>query len=120
MTGMRLLALILAVTLTGPSVGALVCDWTCAPQHAAAATAGSTCHDDPGPSQTPAFAAGHECHELPTLTPSILTSGPQVVDTPLTAETAAHATAMVQASFVTRRPDRSHAPPPTHIVPLRI
>jgi len=116
----RLLALLLAVTVTGPSVGALVCDWTCAPTHPATVTAASSCHDEPGPAPTPAFAAGHDCHELPTLTPSILTYGSQVVDTPLTAETAVHATGMAQASLVTRRPDRSHAPPPTQVVPLRI
>lgn len=117
---MRLLAMILIVTLTGPSVGALVCEWTCAAKHEATAAAESRCHDEPGSSQTPAFAAGHECHELPTLTASIVTGAPQVVDAPPTIAAAALATVVRQASVVTRRPDRSHAPPPTKIVPLRI
>ena len=117
---MRLLGLLLIVTLTGPSVGALVCDWTCAATHRAAAAAESNCHDAPGPAQTSTFAARHACHELPTPAASRVAGATQAVDAPANVETAAHETATVHASFVTRVPDRSHAPPPTHIVPLRV
>ena len=117
---MQLTALLLITALAGPSVGALVCDWTCATEHQAAAATASNCHDSPGPAQRATFGAGHSCHELPAPAASIVTCATQVADAAVTAETLAHAMILSQASFVTRRPDRSHAPPPTHIVPLRI
>ncbi|HVG72014.1 MAG TPA: hypothetical protein VM819_13950 [Vicinamibacterales bacterium] len=117
---MRLVTLLLTVTLIGPSVGALVCDWTCATVHQATAAPESNCHDTPGPAQTATFAAGHACHGLPALAAGIMTCVPPLADTAVAARTPAYGTAMVRAALVTRRPDRSHAPPPTHIVPLRI
>lgn len=115
----RVLALLLAVTLTGPSVGALICDWACAAQHPQAATA-TTCHDHGAPPATRTFASGHWCHELTTPPESILTQAPQV---PI----------MVAVSdLLVTGPDRSagddaadihlHAPPapPPLLTPLRI
>lgn len=116
----RLVTLLLIVTLTGPSVGALVCDWVCASTHRVAAPTESNCHGDPGPAQTATFAAGHECHVLATLTASFVTGASQVVNVAVTVESATLSTVTVQGSFAARRPDRSHAPPPIHTVPLRI
>jgi hypothetical protein len=117
----RFVALLLSLACAGPSVSALVCDWTCATELQAAAATEGNCHDTPGPAQTVTFAAGHACHELPTGAASIVTSTPRVVDVPLGVESAMHEIVPLQGpSLVTRRPDRSHAPPPTRIVPLRI
>jgi hypothetical protein len=120
----RFTTLLLIVTLTGPSVGALVCDWTCAAAHGAAAgtesRTESNCHDTPGPAPAATFSVGHACHELPTPLASVVTCAAQAVDVAVTAEHATPETIMGCASLMTRRLDRSHAPPPAHIVPLRI
>jgi len=113
-------ALLLTFALAGPSVGALVCDWTCATEHQAAAAAESNCHDAPGPAQTATFGAGHGCHELPAPAVCIVTGVAQFVDAAVVVQTSAYEIAMMHASHVPRRPDRSHAPPPTQTVPLRI
>jgi hypothetical protein len=116
----RLVTLLLSVTLIAPAVGALVCDWTCAGAHLAAAETGSHCHDVPGPAQTATIGAGHECHDLPTLAASVVTGATQVADAAVLVDTPAHETSIGQSSLVTRRADRSHAPPPTQTAPLRI
>jgi hypothetical protein len=117
----RFVALLLTLALTGPSVGALACDWACATAHQAPNASETNCHDAPGPAPTAAFSAGHACHKLPLPAASIVTCATQCVDTPTTVETVAHDIAVRQAtSSLTRRPDRAHAPPPTQIVPLRI
>lgn len=116
----RVVALLLTFALAGPSVGALVCDWMCATARPAAAAAESNCHDAPGPAETATFAAGHPCHELPVPTVCIVTCAPSLDDAALTVDTAVQRPGILPASFVTRRPDRAHAPPPTQIVPLRI
>ena len=116
----RIVALLLTFALAGPSVGALICDWTCASAHQAAAAAETDCHDSPGPAQTATFAAGHACHELPAPAACVVTCTTSLDDAAVTVDTAAPGRGVVQASFVIRRPDRAHAPPPTHIVPLRI
>jgi hypothetical protein len=116
----RLVTLLLSVTLIGPAVGALVCDWTCAGAHQTAAETGSNCHDAPGPAQTATLDAGHRCHELPVPAACIVTCAAPYDDAAETVDTATHGPDIVQAGFVTRRPDRAHAPPPTQPVPLRI
>jgi hypothetical protein len=116
----RLVTLLLSVTLIGPAVGALVCDWTCAGAHQAAAETGSDCHDTPGPAQTATLDAGHGCHELPVPAAYIVTCAAPLDDVAVTVETAIHGGAVVQARLAARRPDRAHAPPPTQLVPLRI
>ena len=117
----RFAALLLTLALPGPSVGALVCDWTCAAEYGAAAASGSNCHDTPGPAQTATFAAGQACHELTAPVASIVTCATPFVVAPAAVEVSPHEIARLQASsFATRRPDGSHAPPATHVVPLRI
>src|SRR5688572_18112599 len=120
MVTVRSVALLLTLTIAGPSVGALLCDWTCATAHQAAAAAETNCHDAPGPTQTATFAAGHACHELPASAACIVTCATPLDDVAVNVETAVRGGGIGQAVFVTRRPDRAHAPPPTQIVPLRI
>jgi hypothetical protein len=68
--GVRLIALFLSVTLTGPAAVSLLCDWACAEKHARTpATAG--CH-------APSLAAAHTCHDVSAADSSILTSTPQL------------------------------------------
>lgn len=116
----RLVALLLTLAIAGPSVGALICDWACAAAHEAAAAAETNCHDAPGPTQTATFAAGHACHELPASTACIVTCATSLDDAAVNIDTAVPGGAIGQPVFVTRRPDRAHAPPPTQLVPLRI
>ena len=120
MVTVRSVALLLTLTIAGPSVGALLCDWTCATAHEAAAAAATNCHDAPGPTQTATFAPGHACHELPAVAACIVTCASSLDDAAVTVDTAVHGRSNVEASFATRRPDRAHAPPPTQLVPLRI
>jgi hypothetical protein len=120
MVTVRSVALLLTLTIAGPSVGALLCDWTCATAHQAAAAAETNCHDAPGPTQTATFAAGHACHELPAVAACIVTCASSLDDAAVMLDPAVHGRGIVKASFATRRPDRAHAPPPAHIVPLRI
>ena len=42
---MRLLALFLALTMTGPSVTSLVCDWACAAKHQVVTASVGGCHE---------------------------------------------------------------------------
>ncbi len=116
----RAIALLLTFAIAGPSVGALICDWACATAHEAAAAAETNCHDAPGPTETATLAAGHACHELPAAAASIVTCAAHFADAAVAVQTPTYETSMVQASLVTRRADRSHAPPPTRILPLRI
>lgn len=116
----RAIALLLTFAIAGPSVGALICDWTCATAHEAAAAAETNCHDAPGPTQTATFAAGHACHELPASAACIVTCATSLDDAAVNVDTAVPGSAIGQTVFVTRRPDRAHAPPPTQLVPLRI
>ena len=120
MIHVRLIAMLLAVTLTGPSVGALVCDWVCAAKHQRTGANGS-CHQHRTPGTTPTVAAGHLCHELTSAPASILTDGRQ---------TGFSAPAIVEAPLILvvesigaathRTREVAHAPPPPLITPLRI
>jgi hypothetical protein len=116
----RLVALLLTFAIAGPSVGALICDWTCASAHQTASAAETNCHDAPGPSQTATFAAGHACHELPAPAACVVTCTTSLDGAAVTVDTAVAGRDVAQASFVIRRPDRAHAPPPTQLVALRI
>ena len=102
---MRIVALLLTFAIAGPSVGALICDWTCAAAHQAAAAAETNCHDAPGPTQTATFAAGHACHELPASAACIVTCATSLDDVAATVDTAIHGRAIAQAPFASRRPD---------------
>ena len=117
---MRLIAVVLTVALAGPSIGSLVCDWTCAAKHRRTEASGS-CHQHRTPGPTPRVAAGHLCHELTSAPTSILTdarqagvSAPAIVEVPLplSVESAGDATH--------RTREIAHAPPPPLITPLRI
>ena len=64
---LRVTALLVVVSLIGPSVATLACEWACAPQPdvIVASEAAGGCHDhgDSAP-DGPAVAAGHSCHDL--------------------------------------------------------
>ena len=120
MNPVRIVVAILAFTLTGPSVGALVCDWACAAKHQRTEISGN-CHQHSTAGTTRTVAAGHVCHDLASGPASILTDARQaassaqaIVEAPLTFsfESAGVAT------YPTR--DVAHAPPPISITPLRI
>jgi hypothetical protein len=120
MIGVRLITVLLAVTLTGPSVGSLVCDWACAAKHQRTEANGS-CHQHSMPGTTPTVAAGHSCHTLTSAPASILTdarqagfSAPAIVEVPLTVSIQSAG----DAPHRTR--DVAHAPPPPLMTSLRI
>ena len=117
---MRAVALLLTFAIAGPSVGAVICDWACATAHEAAAAAETNCHDATGSTQTATFAAGHACHELPAPAACVVTCTTSLDGAAVTVDTAVAGRDIAQASFVIRRPDRAHAPPPTQLVALRI
>jgi hypothetical protein len=62
--------------LTGPSVGALICDVLCGAQYEPSVTqAGpSSCHEEDSPSDTnsPIVSASHVCHEMGSVPASIV------------------------------------------------
>jgi hypothetical protein len=61
----RLAACLLVMSLTGPSLLTLACEWTCAAHHQAAAPAdASECHEHHQEGGAPAFAALKVCHDL--------------------------------------------------------
>ena len=117
---MRFIVAILTVALAGPSVGSLVCDWTCAAKHQRTEAAGS-CHQHSTHATTSTVAAGHLCHDLTFAPASILSearlvglSAPAIVEAPFTLS-------VESAGFRTHRtPDIAHAPPPILITSLRI
>ena len=77
----RTIALLTALMLTVPSVGALVCDVICGTRHEASATpARSSCHDHGKSRQdSPTVSALHVCHEMGSVPASIMRDGgPQI------------------------------------------
>jgi hypothetical protein len=61
----RLAACLLVMSLTGPSLLTLACEWTCAAHHQAAAPADMAgCHEHHQESGAPAFASVDVCHDL--------------------------------------------------------
>ena len=121
MSTVRLLALLLTITLTGPSVASVLCDWACAAKHQAAAPAESGCHKRDTSARTPTAAAGHVCHELTTAEASILTSTSHVELVALAAVEVfqVDVPGAVATRGVGQTSGRSHAPPIIR-VPLRI
>jgi len=116
----RLIAAVLTVALAGPSIGSLVCDWTCAAKHQRT-EANSNCHQHSTPGTTPTAAAGHLCHDLTSAPASILTDSRQVgYNVPAIVE-APFAISVESSGRVTHRArDVAHSPPPPLITPLRI
>ena len=70
---LRVTALLVVLSLTGPSVATLACEWACASQRPVTATAqpDADCHDQGDSSSDGVdMVAGHGCHDLadmPTL-----------------------------------------------------
>jgi len=116
----RLLALILSVTVTGPPVASLACDWACAAKQQIVAS-GSGCHEHGTDASTPKMARGHECHEVSSAPESVLTN------TPLPTAVLAATGTWLSLDSLTSAADRSgtdfHSPPeapPRLSIPLRI
>ncbi len=113
----RVAAVLLVLALTGPSVGTVVCDWTCAAQHAQSSSQGS-CHQSERSGA--ALESAHRCHELAGASESILTATPQgefraivVADAPGEARVSTLVLSVLRTSV------RPNAPPPP-LIPLRI
>lgn len=117
---MHAVALLLVLTLAGPSVGALVCDWMCATKHEESTSTGN-CHESPAKGSMATLEAGHRCHDVNSATASILPTCPQVelrampVVAALTDQVRASALALIDG----RSPGPPHAPPPL-LIPLRL
>jgi hypothetical protein len=118
MRGVRLAASLLIVALAAPPVAALACDWVCAAKHRTVAAEGH-CHGHEAPGSDAKFSAGHDCHQPGELALSRLTSAPQAAEPLSIVESAPTGSFGLRSNAGPRRPDRSHAPPPT-ILPLRI
>ena len=122
MAEVRFVALVLAVALTGPSVGAVVCEIACAAEHSPAPVA-SSCHDTAGPASLPTVAAGHACHDVTTPELSIAAAASQS-DTRIAAEAVTPVIGLRAPSPErTAAPPlhaRPHAPPLIALVSLRI
>lgn len=118
--GVRGVAVLLVLTLTGPSVGALLCDWTCATQHVQASSRGG-CHEQTPPVTTPAaLETAHRCHDLAAPAESILTSTPNVeIRAIVVADVPGDVRASTRALSVIRSSSSPHAPP-SPLIPLRI
>lgn len=117
--GVHGVAVVLVLTLTGPSVGALVCDWTCAAQHAQASSRGG-CHEETQPGTSAALETAHQCHDLTAPAESILTSNPHVeLRAIVAADVAGDVRTSTLALSVLRSPGSPHAPP-SPLIPLRI
>jgi hypothetical protein len=110
----RLVAILLAVTLTGPSVASLVCDWSCAAEHRDTQQAAGGCHESGEPATTAVFAAGHECHELTASEASILTRTTLVDVIPV------HVSAAEQSDPIADSAARGVSPPGALHTPLRV
>ncbi|HZJ32129.1 MAG TPA: hypothetical protein VFD21_11205 [Vicinamibacterales bacterium] len=118
---MRLLALFLALTMTGPAVTSLVCDWACAAKHQVVTASVGGCHEHGTDASTPTMARGHQCHEVSTAPESVLTSTPQVPGLVDVADPslAIEASARQRNRSADHLQSPFHAPPPL-LIPLRI
>ena len=117
---MRIIVAVLTLALTGPSVGALVCDWACAAKHQRSEASG-TCHQHSTPGSTSTLAAGHLCHDLTWAPASILTDGRHSNVTPAVIAEAPFALAIEPAERVTHGADDVlRAPPLLRLSPLRV
>ena len=117
---MRLLALILTVTVTGPSVTSLVCDWACAAKQQIVAS-GSGCHEHSTDAATRTMARGHQCHEVSPAPKTVLTTTSQAIGVVAISDIP-----LVDGSFTSAasrpNPDFDSPPdsPPRLSIPLRI
>ena len=66
MIAVRYLVLLLTVTMTGPPVASLLCDWACAAKHQAAPASAGACHEHGSNASMPTWQRGHQCHEVST------------------------------------------------------
>ena len=120
----RAFTVLLVIALTGPSVGSLVCDWTCTAKHVRAPAAHGCHGDDDASEPGPAWAAGHQCHELGTPALSILSSAqhtPGLAGMPqaVSSDSRANPLDAQGASTWIGPPGLSHAPPAL-LIPLRV
>ena len=119
MSSVRVVALLLVIATTGPSAGALICDWACAAKHEQASS--SDCHGQDGPGSAAEIAAIDSCHELTAALEGAFAGVFQVELRALSESVAAPADTSVSSPLliVARSSGRSHAPPP-QLLPLRI
>jgi hypothetical protein len=71
MAAVRTAALLLILAMMGPSVGALVCDWTCATKHERTSAG---CHEHAGSESPTAIASVDVCHERVAALESVTTA----------------------------------------------
>ena len=121
MMSVRLIALVVSLTLTGPATASLLCDWACAVTDERGSEVPGGCHDHDTSAAAVAIAAGHHCHELATPTASILTAVPhaELLTAALTASSPAKALTRRTVHAVVRPPGVSNAPP-LSVTALRI
>jgi hypothetical protein len=117
---MRLVALVLTLTVTGPSVASLVCDLACAVKQQAVTTSSSGCHEHGTDASTPMMARGPQCHDVSTTPQSVLTSAQQTTCIVAAAD-GALSTQLFRSTARSALHFHSppHAPPPL-LIPLRI
>ena len=119
MSSVRVVALLLVIATTGPSAGALICDWACATTHEQASS--SDCHGQDGPGSSAAIAAIDPCHELAAVVEGVF-SGVSQAEPRVLAESAATLPDPVVSSpllIAVRSSGPPHTPPPLRL-PLRI
>jgi hypothetical protein len=117
----RVLALLVAVMLTVPTVAPLVCDWTCGLQHSTAAPPAQNCHDHGAPQSTaPVIAGSHTCHDIGVLAASVLRDADQLVLPAVTRAVDPAVDDRIGHTVVASHARQTgHAPPPLAL-PLRI
>ena len=115
----RGVAMLLVLTLVGPSVGPLVCDWLCDAHRQSPASGG--CHETDAPAAMATLEAGHRCHDHTPSTPSILTSPTQVAlcAIPVAAALPDDMRPPARALPIGPRSAAANAPPPL-LIPLRV
>jgi len=121
MIRVRFLAVLLSVALTGPSVGALVCELACAAAHQQTPGAGG-CHEQDATGSSISVAAGHVCHDVSPPGLSIV-AGSAEGDSRIAADAESPSLiALPAAQTRVATPPRvaSHAPPSALSIPLRI
>ena len=117
---MRLLALILTISVTGPSVASLVCTLACAVRHQMVSAAGR-CHEHGTDAATPTIERGPQCHTVSAPAPSVLRVSPQlhVARAVVVTSPAMVLTAQPLARLTNVFHDPAQRPPPP-LIPLRI
>ena len=119
MRGVRVVALLLVIALTGPSAGALICDWACATKHERASS--TDCHGQDGVGSSAAIAPIDSCHELTAAVEGVFAGIFQAELRALAESAATPADTAVSSPLliVARSSGPPHAPPPL-LLPLRI